>query len=183
MNDRELRAPRKHSFKLEYETIRNVLDELSDIELGEYFKAVCNYELFGVIPEDFSDMTVRAMFKVTCRELDYQLEKHKGNQERGRQNRSGKIEQLEEDAAPETYTDLNQVLSVEDIMHLESKLPCVSELIEEVQEQLELNGTKVNNPVRYLLKYAEESDWRTRIEEDMERVATGFYGYGNTNHL
>lgn len=81
MNNRELRAPRKKNFKLEYETVMNVLEELTDEELGEYFKAVCNYELFGVIPEDFSNRTVRAMFKVTCRELDYQMEKHKGNQD------------------------------------------------------------------------------------------------------
>lgn len=176
MNDRELRAPRKKNFKLEYETVRNVLDELSDIELGEYFKAVCEYELFGVIPEDFSDRTVRAMFKVTCRELDYQMEKHKGNQERGRQNRSGKIEQLEEDAAPESYTDLNQVLSVEDIKHLESKLPCVSMLIDEVQEQLILNNTQVKNPVRYILSYAENTDWESRVEDDIDSVAAGLYG-------
>lgn len=177
MHDRELRAPRKKCFKLEYETVMNVLEELTDEELGEYFKGIAEYELYGIEPEHFSDRTVRAMFKVTCRELDYQMEKHKGNQERGRQNRVGKTEKTEpeEDTASESCTDLMEVLSVEDIQLLESKLSCVSDLIDEVQEQLTLNNTTVRNPVRYLLKYAEETDWNTRIEEDVERVASGFY--------
>ena len=165
MDKRELRAPKKKNFKLEYETIRNVLDELSDIELGEYFKAVCNYELYGDTPEAFSDRTVRAMFRVTCRELDYQLAKHEGNRERGRQNRGSREEHEPIDEEVEVCTDLMEMLSVDDIYKLEQKLPNVSLLLDEIQEQIDFNNTDIHNPVSYILTYARNTDWAERCDQ------------------
>lgn len=88
MDNKELRAPKKKYFKLEYPTVINVLDNLTDKELGEYFKAIAEYELYGIEPKSFSDRAVQMAFNMTARELDFQLEKHYGNQERGRENRS-----------------------------------------------------------------------------------------------
>lgn len=88
MKGKKLRAPKKKYFKLEYPTIINVLDNLTDKELGEYFKDIAQYELYGIEPESFSDRAVQMAFNMTARELDFQLEKHYGNQERGRENRS-----------------------------------------------------------------------------------------------
>ena len=44
-------------------------------KLGEYFKAVSEYELYGIEPESFTDRAVQMAFQITARELDYQLQK------------------------------------------------------------------------------------------------------------
>ena len=69
MNEKKkLRAEKKHYFQLEYETILNVLDsELTNEELAEYFKAVCNYELYGEVPGKFSDRVIKSLFMQTAR--------------------------------------------------------------------------------------------------------------------
>ena len=171
MNNRELRAPKKKYFKLEYPTVINALDSLTVTELGEYFKAISEYELYGEEPSSFSDRAVGMAFRMTARELDYQLEKHYGNIERGRENRGG-----EKDLDEEGSTDLMQSLSADDIKALEAKFTCTDMLIDEVQQQINDNKTIVKSPKRYIEKYAAETDWNRRIEEDAERAAQGLYG-------
>ena len=173
MSKRELRAPKKKCFRLEYQTVQNVLDNLTDAELGEYFKAICNYELYGEEPDEFSDRAVQMMFRVTCRELDYQLDKHHANQERGSENRNGKgKDAVTEEAAA---TDLASVLTAEDIEALEAKFSCTDALLDEIQEQLNANKTEVKNPRRYIEKYARETGWNERIKEEINNIALGIF--------
>lgn len=156
MNDRELRAPKKKYFKLEYPTVMNVLDSLTQLELGEYFRAISEYELYGEEPETFSDRTVQMAFKMTARELDYQLEKHYGNIIRGRENKC-----KDKDTADES-TALRDVLSESDYKTLNEQYECLDLLIEEVQDQIDLNCLVVKYPRGYIQKYAEETNWNDR---------------------
>ena len=167
MEDRELRAPKKKYFKLEYPTVMNALDSLTVAELGEYFKAISEYEIWGIEPESFSDRAVGMAFRMTARELDFQLQKHYGNIERGKENKRG------EKAAEEKSTNLSKVLSADDINDLESKYQCCDMLISEVQQQIDDNSTIVKSPKRYIEKYAYETNWNERIERDIQHAAQG----------
>ena len=169
MNNRELRAPKKKYFKLEYSTVINTLESLTVDELGEYFKSISEYELYGITPDSFSDRAVGMAFKMTTRELDYQLEKHYGNVARGRENKE------KEKSHEECGTDLGKVLSDDDVEALESQFTCADMLISEVQKQIYDNKTIVNNPKRYIEAYAANTNWNQRIEDDVTATASGLH--------
>ena len=164
MDKRELRAPKKKCFRLEYATVQNVLEELTQEELGEYFRAVSEYELYGVEPESFSDRTVRALFHTTARELDYQLDKHHARQEQGaiNQKQGGKEEKC---------TQLREVLTEDEMKMLGSKYECLDMLLSEIQTQLDANNTVLKYPKGYVEKYAKDSDWNKRIEAEISEVS------------
>lgn len=166
MDRRELRAPKKKCFRLEYATVQNVLEELTQEELGEYFRAVSEYELYGVEPESFSDRTVRALFHTTARELDYQLDKHHARQEQGAINQQGGKE--------EKCTQLREVLTEDEMKTLGSKYECLDMLLSEIQTQLDANNTVLKYPKRYVEKYAKDSDWNKRIEAEISEVSGVF---------
>lgn len=163
MDNRDLRAPKKKYFKIEYATAMNVLDSLSIEELGEYFKAITEYELYGIEPESLSDRTVQMAFRMTARELDYQLEKHFGNQQRGRENRKGKEKE-------EESTNLREELSKRDIARLASTYDDPEDLIATIQEQLDENCTTVNNPMKYIEEYAKATGWKRNAIDDLLHI-------------
>ena len=166
MSDRELRAPKKKYFKMEYATVQSALEELTDIELGEYFKAVAEYELYGIKPESFSERVVNSLFNRTAHELDFQLDKHYANQEQGAKNYEKGREKKKEEC-----TRLINVLTPDDLKALEDKYQCSDMLIEEVQKQIEINGTVIQYPRRYIEKYADDSKWNERLEAEIASIS------------
>ena len=162
MSKRELRAPRKKYFKLEYPTVMNVLESLTEPEMGEYFKSICTYELYGEEPEGFSDRAVQMAFRMTARELDFQLEKHFNRQEQGRINRQG-------GESDNKGTELREQLSNADYDFLRAKYERVDELIAEVQFQVDENCTTVRNPLKYIDSYAEQIGWDVMVSAIIEQ--------------
>ena len=157
---KKFRAEKKHYFQLEYETILNVLNsDLTNEELAEYFKAVCNYELYGEEPGKFSDRVIKSLFVQTARELDYQLEKHKARQMKGYIN---------------YWQDktIVSLLSDEQYNLLDEEIPGFSELIKEIDKQLQGSNKEVKSPVNYIRRYADKTNWKQRMEEEIERIAT-----------
>ena len=170
MSKRELRAPKKKKFQLEYATVQNALEELTETELGEYFRAVAEYELYGEEPETFSDRTVRAIFHTTARELDHQMEKHFARIEQGGINQQGGKAKGKDGSKG---TQLQEVLTADDMKILENKYQCCDMLLKEIQTQLDANSTVINYPRRYVEKYAKDSNWNKRIEDDIKNAAMG----------
>jgi len=160
MKEKQRRSSKKKYFKLEYETVINVLETLTDAELGEYFKAICNYELYGEKPKEFSDRVVKSLFQQTARELDYQMQKHLERKEQGYKNKTGK-------------DTLRSQLSVEQFNALDKELPSLEDLLDEIQSKLASSETEVKSPVNYIKKYAKETDWIRRFEQKAENMATG----------
>lgn len=159
--DRKLRAPKKKKFQLEYATVQNALEELTQSELGEYFRAVAEYELFGIEPENFSERVVHSLFKRTATELDHQLNKHYQRVEQGAINQQG----------GKKATQLKEVLTADDMKALEEKYPCSDMLVAEIQKQLDDNNTVVQYPKRYVEKYAKDSNWNQRLEDEINEVS------------
>lgn len=168
MDKRELRAPKKKKFQLEYATAQNVLEELTREEMGEYYEAIVNYELYGIEPESFSDRVVHSLFHRTVTELDFQLDKHYQRVEQGTINQQG---------GKKKATQLMEVLSADDKEKLEKKYQCWDMLIEEIQKQLDANNTVLQYPRRYVEKYANDSNWNQRIEDEINEVS----GVGSAN--
>ena len=169
-----LRAPKKKYFKMEYETVIFVLESLTQEEMGEYFKAVVEYELYDVQPEKFSDRVVQMAFRQTARELDFQLAKHLGNIDKGKRNnppKSGKS-----DSTPEEYgepTNLEEALTTADLMALEDQFKYSSVLIDAVQAQIDANKTVVRYPRRYIERYATETKWNEMCDLNEDLVSRG----------
>ena len=169
-----LRAPKKKYFKLEYETVINVLDNLEPAEVGEWFIGIAEYELYGVIPDKFSDRAVQMAYRQTARELDYQMEKHERNRERGRENNPPKGSKASDPAVEEGEpTNLEDVLTDTDLLALEEQFSYVSVLIDAVQAQIDANGTQVRYPRRYIERYATETKWNEMCELNEDLVANG----------
>ena len=176
---KELQAPKKKYFKLEYPTVITVLEDLEESEYGEYFKAICNHELYGEEPESFSNRAVRMAYNMTIRELDYQMEKHLRNVEQGRINQQGKKSDTESSGSRQedgTGTDLSKALTTEQLVKLESMYPNFSGLLDEVQEQVTDGCIQVRNPMNYIKKYAEETDWKNRFSDEVDKIASGIFG-------
>lgn len=177
---KELKAPKKKYFKLEYPTVITVLESLEEKEYGEYFKAICNHELYGEEPETFSNRVVEMAYKMTTRELDYQMEKHLRNVEQGRINQQGRTAGSEsagsEQQDYEAGTDLLAVLTTTQMQKLEAKFPNFSELLDEVQEQINNGNIKVKSPMNYIIKYAEETNWISRFDKEVDDIAYGIVG-------
>ena len=176
---KELQAPKKKYFKLEYPTVITVLEDLEESEYGEYFKAICNHELYGEEPESFSNRAVRMAYNMTIRELDYQMEKHLRNVEQGRINQQGKKSDAESSGSKQedgTGTDLSKALTTDQLVKLESMYPNFSGLLDEVQEQVTDGCTQVRNPMNYIKKYAEETDWKSRFSDEVDKIAGGIFG-------
>lgn len=178
---KELKAPKKKYFKLEYPTVITVLESLEEKEYGEYFKAICNHELYGEEPETFSNRVVEMAYKMTTRELDYQMEKHLRNREQGKINQQGGQKAGSESAGSEQQdnnagTDLLAVLTTTQMQKLEAKFPNFSELLDEVQEQVNNGCIKVKSPMNYIIKYAEETDWISRFDKEVDDIAYGIVG-------
>lgn len=66
---REYREPRKKEFKLFYDSELNALEELSDEELGKYYRAIVMYEIYGEDIE-IEDRAIRMLVNTTKRDLD-----------------------------------------------------------------------------------------------------------------
>lgn len=180
---KELKAPKKKYFKLEYPTVIAVLEDLEEQEYGEYFKAICNHELYGEEPESFSNRAVRMAYNMTIRELDFQMEKHLRNVEQGRENQKGKGKKKDsepsgsrQDEVDGIGTDLSKALTADQLIKLESKFPNFSGLLDEVQEQVSNAGIQVHSPMNYIIKYAEETDWNNRFKDEVDKIAGGIFG-------
>ncbi len=170
MSSRELKAPKKKYFKLEYETVLMVLDNLNPEEVGEWFLKIAKYELFGDIPEDFSERAVQMAYKQTVRELDYQMAKHERNRENGTTNyyKGNSPKLINAENVP---TILNDVLTKEDWNALEKEYTCADMLVETVQNQINSNHTTVSYPRRYIEAYAAETNWNEKIEAEIDDVS------------
>lgn len=177
---KELQAPKKKYFKLEYPTVIAVLEDLEEQEYGEYFKAICNHELYGEEPAEFSNRAVRMAYNMTIRELDFQMEKHLRNREQGKINQQGGKKAGSESAgsvqSDEAGTDLSKALTAEQLIKLESMFPNFSGLLDEIQEQVTNGCIQVRSPMNYIIKYAEETDWNGRVSDEIDKIASGIFG-------
>ena len=171
MTDTGLRAPKKKYFKMEYETVINVLESLTPEEVGEYFIAIAEYELYGVIPEKFSDRAVQMAYRQTVRELDFQLEKHLRNIEKGKQNNPPKSGRAPENEGEPT--NLEEALTTADLMALEEQFKYSSVLIDTVQAQIDVNDTVVRYPRRYIERYAIETNWNEMCDLNEDLLSRG----------
>ena len=84
---KKYREPRKKEFKLYYDNELNVLEELSDEELGKYYRAIVMYEIYGEDME-VADRTIRTLVNATKRDLDRKMGAYRSTCERNKRNRA-----------------------------------------------------------------------------------------------
>lgn len=158
MTSKELRAPKKHYFQLEYATVQTALELLNNNELSEWFADIAAYELYGAEPPSFSNRAVQMAYNMTVRELDYQMDKHFARQDRGSKNYlDGKKKKQE---LHDGYTNLDAALTSEQRDTLAELFPIdFADLMKKVQEQVKDNSTIVDNPYTYIKAYAENVRW------------------------
>ncbi len=158
MTDKELRAPKKHYFQLEYATVETTLELLDSSELSEWFNDIAHYELYGDEPASFSNRAVQMAYNMTVRELDYQLEKHFARQARGGKNYRDGMKRSQEQR--DGYTNLDKALTAEQRNSLAERYPIdFGDLMMAVQRQVKDNHTIVDNPYSYIIAYAESLHW------------------------
>ena len=81
------KEPRKNAFKLYYDAVEALLNDFTDIEVGIIFRAVCNYELYGDMP-DFDDRSMRVVFNRFRGDLDRNMDRYIATCNRNKANRN-----------------------------------------------------------------------------------------------